>query len=70
MQSFAEEVASSTATPDENTAFLRERRRRHSYHAPRKLSCDWQDSDTVFIRVSIAPENFPGPSFRSNNALP
>jgi hypothetical protein len=69
MESYAEGVASSTATPSEDTALLRDRRRRHSYHAPRKLSCDYQDADTVFIRVSLAPEDFSGHQFRSNRTL-
>lgn len=46
----AEAFASATATPDENTGMLRDRRR-HSFHASRKLSCDHQDADAVFIRV-------------------
>lgn len=46
----AEAFASATATPDENTGMLRDRRR-HSFHASRKLSCDYQDADAVFIRV-------------------
>lgn len=58
MESHAEGVASSTATPTEDTSLLRDRRRRHSYHAPRKLSCDYQDADTIFIRVSLTPEYF------------
>lgn len=45
-------AASSSSTPSEDTALLRDRRRRHSFHASRKLSCDYQDADTVFIRVS------------------
>lgn len=45
-----EAFASATATPDENTGLLRDRRR-HSFHASRKLSCDYQDADAVFIRV-------------------
>lgn len=45
-------AAASTGTPSEDTALLRDRRRRHSFHASRKLSCDYQDADTVFIRVS------------------
>lgn len=54
VESYPEAIASSSATPsEENTTLLRDRRRRHSYHAPRKLSCDYQDADTVFIRVSI-----------------
>lgn len=53
VESYPEAIASSTATPSEETTLLRDRRRRHSYHAPRKLSCDYQDADTVFIRVSI-----------------
>ncbi|KAJ6095490.1 hypothetical protein N7486_006236 [Penicillium sp. IBT 16267x] len=46
-------VSSSVATPTEGTSLLRDRHRRHSYHAPRKLSCDYQDADTVFIRVEL-----------------
>lgn len=46
----AEAFTSATATPDENTGLLRDRRR-HSFHASRKLSCDYQDADAVFIRV-------------------
>ncbi|KAJ5094358.1 hypothetical protein N7456_010219 [Penicillium angulare] len=46
-------IASSTATPNEETGLIRDRRRRHSYHAPRRLSCDYQDADTVFIRVEL-----------------
>ncbi|KAJ5439140.1 uncharacterized protein N7458_010138 [Penicillium daleae] len=53
MESYAGGVASSTATPSEDTALLRDRRRRHSYHVPRRLSCDYQDADTVFIRVEL-----------------
>ncbi|KAJ6024696.1 hypothetical protein N7540_005493 [Penicillium herquei] len=49
----AEAVSSATATPGEEIGLLRDRRRRHSYHAPRKLSCDYQDADTVFIRVEL-----------------
>jgi hypothetical protein len=51
VESYPEEAyASATATPDENTSMLRDRRR-HSFHAARKLSCDYQDADAVFIRV-------------------
>ncbi|CAI7669914.1 hypothetical protein N7533_013412 [Penicillium manginii] len=53
VESSSEAVAFSTATPTEETTLLRDRRRRHSYHAPRRLSCDYQDSDTVFIRVEL-----------------
>ncbi|KAJ5719745.1 hypothetical protein N7493_007323 [Penicillium malachiteum] len=49
----AEAVSSAIATPGEETGLLRDRHRRHSYHAPRKLSCDYQDADTVFIRVEL-----------------
>ncbi|CAG8120521.1 unnamed protein product [Penicillium salamii] len=48
-----EAFASATATPDEDTGLLRDRRRRHSFHASRKLSCDYQDADAVFIRVEL-----------------
>lgn len=53
VESYPEAVSSSTSTPGEDTALLRDRRRRHSYHVPRRLSSDYQDADTVFIRVSI-----------------
>lgn len=53
MESYPEAVSSSAAIPSDDTGLLRDRRRRHSYHAPRKLSCDYQDADTVFIRVSL-----------------
>ncbi|KAJ6104720.1 hypothetical protein N7523_011040 [Penicillium sp. IBT 18751x] len=46
-------VSSSAATPGEDTGLLRDRRRRHSYHAPRRLSCDTQDAESVFIRVEL-----------------
>ncbi|KAJ5682046.1 uncharacterized protein N7477_001986 [Penicillium maclennaniae] len=46
-------VSSSAATPGEDTGLLRDRRRRHSYHAPRRLSCDSQDAESVFIRVEL-----------------
>jgi hypothetical protein len=69
MESYAGGVASSTATPSEDTALLRDRRRRHSYHVPRRLSCDYQDADTVFIRVSLTLEDFSGYQVRSNSTL-
>ncbi|KAJ5090933.1 hypothetical protein N7532_009617 [Penicillium argentinense] len=53
VESYPEAISSGAATPGEETGLLRDRRRRHSYHAPRKLSCDYQDSDTVFIRVEL-----------------
>lgn len=43
-------VASAYATPGEDTGLLRDRRRRHSFHTARKLSCDY-DADAVFLRV-------------------
>jgi adiponectin receptor len=46
----AEAFASAVATQDEDTGILRDRRR-HSFHSSRKLSCDFQDADAVFIRV-------------------
>ncbi|KAJ5550789.1 Hly-III-like protein [Penicillium sp. DV-2018c] len=50
----AEAFASATAAPIEDTGFLRDRRRRHSFHASRrKLSYDHQDADAVFIRVEL-----------------
>jgi adiponectin receptor len=47
----AEANASATATPSEETGLLRDRRRRHSFQVSRRLSCDYQDADAVFIRV-------------------
>lgn len=72
-----EAYASATATPDENTSMLRDRRR-HSFHAARKLSSDYQDADAVFIRVctciiggKISPGNcVSNQSFRSNSSCP
>ncbi|KAJ5129013.1 hypothetical protein N7448_002723 [Penicillium atrosanguineum] len=46
-------VSTAPATPGEDTGLLRDRRRRHSYHAPRRLSCDNQDAESVFIRVEL-----------------
>ncbi|KAE8159172.1 HlyIII-domain-containing protein [Aspergillus tamarii] len=45
-------VSSAYATPSDETALLRDRRRRHSFHAARKLSCDY-DADAVFLRVEL-----------------
>ena len=45
--------ASAYATPGEDMALLRDRRRRHSFHTARKLSCDY-DADAVFLRVRSA----------------
>lgn len=43
--------ASGLATPDERSGFIRNRRRRHSFHTNRRLSCD-HDADAIFLRVS------------------
>ncbi|KAG5302125.1 hemolysin-III family protein [Histoplasma ohiense] len=44
--------ASGLATPDERSGFLRNRRRRHSFHTNRRLSCD-HDADAIFLRVEL-----------------
>lgn len=49
----ADVAASSSATPQEETSLLRDRRRRHSFHNARKNSCDY-DGDAVYLRVSLA----------------
>ena len=51
VESYPEEAAS-TATPSEETAMLRDRRRRHSFHTARKLSCDY-DADAIYLKVGI-----------------
>ena len=55
LESYLDEtaVSSAYATPSEETALVRDRRRRHSFHAARKLSCDY-DADAVFLRVLIS----------------
>ncbi|OQD68869.1 hypothetical protein PENDEC_c030G06839 [Penicillium decumbens] len=53
VESYQDSAVSSAAAAGEDIGFLRDRRRRHSYHAPRRLSCDYQDADTVFIRVEL-----------------
>ncbi|KAL2837877.1 putative IZH family channel protein [Aspergillus pseudodeflectus] len=44
--------SSAYATPSEETSLLRDRRRRHSFHTARKLSCDY-DADAIFLRVEL-----------------
>ncbi|OJJ06364.1 hypothetical protein ASPVEDRAFT_45755 [Aspergillus versicolor CBS 583.65] len=44
--------SSAYATPSEETSLLRDRKRRHSFHTARKLSCDY-DADAVFLRVEL-----------------
>ncbi|KAL4996194.1 hemolysin-III related-domain-containing protein [Aspergillus recurvatus] len=46
------DTAVSSATPSEETALLRDRKRRHSFHTARKLSCDY-DADAIFLRVEL-----------------
>ncbi|ODM23699.1 hypothetical protein SI65_01288 [Aspergillus cristatus] len=48
----ADVAASSSATPQEETSLLRDRRRRHSFHNARKNSCDY-DGDAVYLRVEL-----------------
>ncbi|KAL4911998.1 hemolysin-III related-domain-containing protein [Aspergillus aurantiobrunneus] len=45
-------VSSAYATPSEETSLLRDRKRRHSFHTARKLSCDY-DADAIFLRVEL-----------------
>ncbi|PKY02501.1 HlyIII-domain-containing protein [Aspergillus campestris IBT 28561] len=52
VESYPEEAAASTATPSEETAMLRDRRRRHSFHTARKLSCDY-DADAIYLKVEL-----------------
>lgn len=54
IESYPDVVASSSATPNEDTSLLRDRSRRHSFHAARKESCDY-DGDAVFLRVRGLP---------------
>lgn len=64
--------SSAYATPSEETSLLRDRKRRHSFHTARKLSCDY-DADAVFLRVGFSfpcrrtPTNFL--INRSNSSL-
>ncbi|OJD17056.1 hypothetical protein ACJ73_08829 [Blastomyces percursus] len=44
--------ASGFATPNERANLLRNRRRRHSFHTNRRLSCD-HDADAIFLRVEL-----------------
>ncbi|KAL4786733.1 hemolysin-III related-domain-containing protein [Aspergillus varians] len=45
-------VSSAYATPSEETALLRDRKRRHSFHTSRRLSCDY-DADAIYLRVEL-----------------
>ncbi|KAL4928287.1 hemolysin III family protein [Aspergillus undulatus] len=45
-------ISSAYSTPSEETALLRDRKRRHSFHTARKLSCDY-DADAIFLRVEL-----------------
>lgn len=58
IESYPEHAATS-ATPSEGT-FLRDRRRRHSFHTARRLSYDY-DGDAVFLRVSTLSELWLSP---------
>ena len=50
IESYPEHAASTSTTLSEDTALLRDRRRRHSFHTARKLSFDY-DADAVFLKV-------------------
>ncbi|KAL3466548.1 putative IZH family channel protein [Aspergillus heterothallicus] len=53
IQSHLDDAFSSAyATPSEETSLLRDRKRRHSFHTARKLSCDY-DADAIFLRVEL-----------------
>lgn len=54
IESYPDEALSTSyaPTPSEETALVRDRRRRHSFHTARKLSCDY-DADAVFLRVRM-----------------
>ncbi|EAU35517.1 conserved hypothetical protein [Aspergillus terreus NIH2624] len=54
IESYPDEALSTSyaPTPSEETALVRDRRRRHSFHTARKLSCDY-DADAVFLRVEL-----------------
>ncbi|KAL5360995.1 hemolysin-III related-domain-containing protein [Aspergillus floccosus] len=54
IESYPDEALSTSyaPTPTEETALVRDRRRRHSFHTARKLSCDY-DADAVFLRVEL-----------------
>ncbi|KAJ5895039.1 hypothetical protein N7495_006730 [Penicillium taxi] len=53
VESHPEAISSSISTPAEAEEISLKDRRRHSNHAPRKLSCDYSDPDTVFLRVEL-----------------
>lgn len=61
IESYPDSAVSSSATPNEETSLLRDRRRRHSFDNARKSSCDY-DGDAVYLRVSLNWSN-PGISF-------
>ena len=52
IESYPDTAVSSSATPSEETALLRDRRRRHSFDNTRKNSCDY-DGEAVYLRVSL-----------------
>ncbi|KAF4220402.1 hypothetical protein CNMCM8980_009678 [Aspergillus fumigatiaffinis] len=53
LESYPDATSTSfTSTPSEETSLLRDRRRRHSFHTARKLSCDY-DGDAIFLRVEL-----------------
>ncbi|KAL4891732.1 hemolysin-III related-domain-containing protein [Aspergillus ambiguus] len=54
IESYPDEAQSTSyaPTPTEETSLVRDRRRRHSFHTARKLSCDY-DADAVFLRVEL-----------------
>ncbi|RLM00169.1 hypothetical protein CFD26_107346 [Aspergillus turcosus] len=53
LESYGDGASTSFAsTPSEETSLLRDRRRRHSFHTARKLSCDY-DGEAIFLRVEL-----------------
>ncbi|RJE21336.1 IZH family channel protein [Aspergillus sclerotialis] len=52
IESYPEQAASTSTNLSEETALLRDRRRRHSFHTARKLSYDY-DADAVFLKVEL-----------------
>ncbi|KAL2013284.1 hypothetical protein VTN00DRAFT_809 [Thermoascus crustaceus] len=52
VESYPDVGTTTSSTPNEETPLLRDRRRRHSFHAARRLSCDY-DADAIFLRVEL-----------------
>lgn len=51
IESYPDAISTSCSTPNDQTPLLRDRRRRHSFQAIRRSSCDY-DADAIFLRVS------------------